>query len=82
MLIARTAALIVVMYAFLFNGMRMHQNSRPQICYGPLRVKDEEWKNNLDRIYNYNDIKCVSMLHMRRAPFFKAMQLACAKNLL
>jgi L-asparagine transporter-like permease len=44
MLFARTAALIVVMYAFLFNRIRMHQNSRPQICYGPLRVKDEEWK--------------------------------------
>jgi hypothetical protein len=69
MLIARVAALIATMYAFLLSRMRMHQNSRPRISYGPLRVMDEERQKNLDRIYNCNDIECVDMIRMRREPF-------------
>jgi hypothetical protein len=30
---------------------------------------DEERQKNLDLIYNYNDVECVNMLCMRRAPF-------------
>jgi hypothetical protein len=69
MLIARAIALIAAMYAFLFSRIRMHHNSRPQICYGPLSVMDEEQQKNLDKIYNCNDIKCIAMLRMRRTPF-------------
>jgi hypothetical protein len=68
-LIARAAALITAMYALLFARLRMHHDSRPQITYGPLRIMDEERQKNLDLIYNYNDVECVNMLCMRRAPF-------------
>jgi hypothetical protein len=62
--------------------MRMHENSRPRISYGPLRVMDEERQKNLDRIYNCNDIECVDMLRMRRAPFFRLCNLLRIRNLL
>jgi hypothetical protein len=57
------------MYALFFNRLRMQHDSRPQISYGPLRIMDEERQKNLDLIYNCNDVECVNMLHMRRAPF-------------
>jgi hypothetical protein len=82
MLIARTAALIATMYAFLLSRMRMHHNSRPRISCGPLRLMDEERQKNLDRIYNCNDIECVDMLRMRRAPFFRLCNLLRIRNLL
>jgi hypothetical protein len=69
MLIARAAALIAAMYAFLFSRIAMNQNSRPHIYYEPLSLMDEERRQNLDRIYNCNDIECIAMLRMRRAPF-------------
>jgi hypothetical protein len=82
LLIARAAALITAMYALLFARLRMHHESRPQITYGPLRIMDEERQKNLDLIYNYNDVECVSMLRMRRAPFFRLCQLLRERNLL
>ena len=82
MLIARAAALITAMYALLFARLRMYHESRPQITYGPLRIMDEERQKNLDLIYNYNDVECVSMLRMRRAPFFRLCQLLRERNLL
>jgi hypothetical protein len=36
---------------------------------------DEECQKNLDFIYNYNDVECVNMLCMRRAPFFRLCNL-------
>jgi len=51
-----------------------------------LTVLWESWmrkgKKNLDLIYNCNDIECVNMLRMRRAPFFKLCQLLRERNLL
>ena len=82
LLIARAAALITAMYALLFSRLRMQHDSRPRITYGPLRIMEEERQKNLDKIYNCNDIECVNMLRMRRAPFFKLCQLLRERNLL
>ena len=69
-LFARAAALITAMYALLFARLRMLQSQWPQISYGPISIRDEERQRNLNLIYNYNDIECVNMLRMGRAPFF------------
>lgn len=82
LLIARSAALITAMYAFLFSRIRMQHSSRPQISYGPLSTMDEECQKNLDRIYNCNDIECVAMLRMRKALFFALCNLLRERNLL
>jgi hypothetical protein len=68
-LIARAGALITAMYALLCARLRLLKCERPHISYGPMRTRDEERQRNLNLIYNYNDIECVNMLHMRRAPF-------------
>ena len=69
-LFARAAALITAMYALLFARLRMLQSQWPQISYDPMSIRDEERQRNVNLIYNYNDIECVNMLRMRRAPFF------------
>ncbi|XP_066376448.1 protein ALP1-like isoform X2 [Miscanthus floridulus] len=81
-LFARAAALITAMYALLFARLRMLQSQRPQINYGPMSIRDEERQRNLNLIYNYNDIECVNMLRMRRAPFFSLCNLLREKKLL
>jgi hypothetical protein len=69
MLIVQAAALVTAMYAFFFSRIWTSQCSRLQISYGPMCVMDEEREKNLNMIYNYNDVECVNMLCMRRAPF-------------
>jgi hypothetical protein len=70
------------MYALFFSRLRMQHDSRPRISYGPLRIMDEERQKNLDLIYNCNDVECVNMLRMRRAPFFRLCHLLRQRNLL
>ena len=82
LLFARAAALITAMYAFIFTRFRLHHCSRPQLTYGPLSKMDEERQKNLDLIYNCNDVECVKMLRMRRAPFFRLCSLLRERHLL
>ena len=82
MLIIHATALITSMYALLFSRIRMVQNARPQITYAPMSAMDEERQKNLNKIYNCNDVECVDMLRMRRAPFFRLCNLLRERNLL
>jgi predicted chitinase len=47
-----------------------------------MSAMDQERQANLDKIYNCNDIECVNMLRMRRAPFFNLCNLLRDKHLL
>jgi len=69
-LIVRAVALVTAMYAFMFSRLRMARHSRPRVTYGPMSVMDQERQQNLNIIYNCNDVECVNMLRMRRLPFF------------
>ncbi|WVZ96112.1 hypothetical protein U9M48_041791, partial [Paspalum notatum var. saurae] len=82
MLIVQAAALLSAMYALLMSRIRAQQTSRPQITYAPMSAMDAERKRNLDKIYNCNDVECVNMLRMRRAPFFHLCNLLRERNLL
>jgi len=82
MLIVRAAALITAVYAFMMARVRVDEESRPRITYGPMHVMDEERQRNLNLIYNCNDVECVNMLRMRRVPFFNLVRLLRERNLL
>jgi hypothetical protein len=82
LLVIKAAAFIAVMYAFFFSRVRLTQRSRPRITYAPMSARDEERQANLNLIYNCNDIECVAMLRMRRAPFFNLCTLFRQRNLL
>jgi len=81
-LIAQAVALITTLYVFFLSRIRREEATRPQITYGPRCIMDEERQRNLDNIYNCNDIECVNMLRMRRAPFFHLCNLLRERNLL
>jgi len=82
MLIVRAAALITAVYAFMMARVRVDEESRPRITYGPMHVMDEERQRNLNLIYNCNDVECVNMLRMRRVSFFNLVRLLRERNLL
>ncbi|KAI5005705.1 hypothetical protein ZWY2020_032948 [Hordeum vulgare] len=70
-LIFQGAALISVIQAWV---MFMHERvgrrvGRPLIRYGPMFIRDQERIQNLNYIYNCNDIEALWMLRMKRAPF-------------
>ena len=82
MLIVKAAAFVTVMYAYFVSMVFMARRSHPRITYAPMSAMDEEGQANLNKIYNCNDIECVSMLRMRRAPFFNLCNLLRDMNLL
>src|SRR6266542_4781529 len=82
MLIVHAAAIVATMYAFMMSRLRVGQTSRPQITYAPMSAMDEERQKNLDKIYNSNDVECVNMIRMRRAPFFHLCTVLRERNLL
>jgi hypothetical protein len=84
MLIVQVTALITALYTFMMTSIRVRlvEEFRPTITYGPMHVMDEERQRNLNLIYNSNDIEYVNMLRMRRAPFFHLVNLFRERNLL
>lgn len=82
MLIVQAAALVTAMYAFFVSTLTMVENQTPRLAYGPMSQRDQERQTYLNKIYNSNDIECVNMLRMRRAPFFQLCRLLRARNLL
>ncbi|KAI4965017.1 hypothetical protein ZWY2020_057675 [Hordeum vulgare] len=65
------APLISVIQAWV---MFMHQRAvrrvwRPLIRYGPMFIRGQERIQNLNYIYNCNDVDALWMLRMKRAPF-------------
>jgi hypothetical protein len=65
----QAAALITTLYALVLSRLRLGQSEQHHISYGPMSKRDEERQANLRIIYNCNDVECVNMLRMRRAPF-------------
>src|SRR6266540_68752 len=82
MLLVQAAALVTALYAFIFSRLRVGQCEPPRLTYGPMSKRDEERQENLNKIYNCNDLECVNMLRMRRAPFFHLCNLLRSRNLL
>jgi hypothetical protein len=51
------------------------------IPYGPMTQRDQQRMANLNYIYNSDDLHCVNLLRMRRAPFFQLCDLFRARDL-
>jgi hypothetical protein len=82
MLIVKAVGFIAVVYAYFMSRLRVAQRSRPSITYAPMSPMDAEHQANLDKIYNCNDVECLSMLRMRRTPFFTLCNLLRDRHLL
>ncbi|TVU31331.1 hypothetical protein EJB05_23013, partial [Eragrostis curvula] len=81
----RGAAALVVAIAtwmFMWFRRRVHESTASSISYGPMLQRDIERQNNLRYIYDADDVRCVNLLRMRRAPFFQLCDLFRARLLL
>ena len=77
----RAAALVVSMACWLFALFRRRLLT-PPVTYGPMLTRDIERQANLRFIYQSNDLQCVELLRMSRAPFFKLCDLFRSRHML
>ena len=75
-LIIQATTLISVIQAWImFMHQRVvHRAGRPLIRYGPLFPREQERIQNLNYIYNCNDVEALWMLRMKRAPFARLVE--------
>lgn len=81
-LIAKAAALVSVMYAYLVFVVRSATQRGPRISYGPMLERDIARQSNLRFIYHSDDTHCLDQLRMKRAPFFQLCNLFRERELL
>ena len=51
------------------------------MTYGPMAERDQQRMNNLRYIYESDDVHCVNLLRMKRAPFFQLCDHFCSRQL-
>ena len=76
------AALVVAVAAWFVIWFRRVRGQTPTITYGLMLQRDIERQANLSYIYNSDDVHCVNLLRMKRAPFFQLSDLFRARVLL
>lgn len=81
-LMIRGTALVTVISAWMWLRFRRMMRFRRGITYGPMSARDQERAANLSFIYNSQDVHCVELLRMRRAPFFQLCDLFRNRSLL
>ena len=80
--IDKVVAFVSVIYAYFMSRLRVARNSQLRITYSPMSAMDEERQANLNKNFNCNDIECVNMLRMCRAPLLNLCNLLRDINLL
>ncbi|XP_072150600.1 protein ALP1-like [Setaria viridis] len=75
------AALVAVVAAWFFLWFRRRSEDARSITYGPMAERDRERNSNLRFIYESDDVHCVNLLKMRRAPFFQLCDLFRSREL-
>jgi hypothetical protein len=77
----QATALVVVLVCFVVTRMRKVYAQVEAIPYGPRTESDQHRQRTLHMIYNYNDVECIGMLRMGRAPFFTLCNLLRTRGL-
>jgi hypothetical protein len=76
------AAVIVAVAAWFFMWFRRRAEDSRTVTYGPMAERDKQRMNNLRYIYESNDVHCVNLLRMKRAPFFQLCDLFRSRELI
>ena len=63
------AAVVVAVAVWFFMWFRRRAEDARSVTYGPMTERDQQRINNLRYIYESNDVHCVNLLRMKRAPF-------------
>jgi hypothetical protein len=64
-------AVVVAVAAWFFMCFRRRTEEARSITYRPMADRDQQRINSLRYIYESNDVHCVNLLRMKRAPFFQ-----------
>jgi len=64
------AAMIVAVACWFFMWFRRRVADAWLVTYGPLIERDQQRINNLNYIYNSDDVHYINLLRMRRPSFF------------
>jgi hypothetical protein len=64
------AAMVVAVAVWFFMWFRRRAQDARSVTYGHIVERDQQRMNNLRYIYESDDVNCVNLLRMRRAPFF------------
>ena len=71
---------VAVAACFLMWFRRRVEDSR-SVTYGPMAERDKQRMNNLRYIYESDDVHCVNLLRMKRAPFFNFATFSVVESL-
>ena len=77
---AATVVVVVVVACFFMWFRRRAEDAR-SVTYGPMAARDQQRMNNLRYIYESDDVHCVNLLRMKRAPFFQMCDLFRSRQL-
>lgn len=75
------AAMVTAVAVWFFMWFRRRAQDARSVTYGPIAERDQQRMNNLRYIYKSDDVNCVNLLRMRRAPFFQLCDLFCSRAL-
>lgn len=75
------AAVVVAVAAWFFMWFRRRVEDSRSVTYGPLAERDKQRMNNLRYIYESDDVHCVNLLRMRRAPFSNFVTFSVVESL-
>ena len=76
------AAMLVAVATWFFLWFRRRAQDARSVTYGPMADRDQQRMNNLNYIYNSDEVHCVNLLRMRKAPFFHLCDLFRSRDLL
>ena len=74
-------AVVVAVAAWFFIWFRRRVEDSRSVTYGPLAERDIQRMNNLRYIYDSDDVHCVNLLRMKRAPFFNFVTFSVVESL-
>jgi hypothetical protein len=63
------AAVVVAVAACFFMWFKRRAEDAHSVTYGPMAKRDQQRMNNMRYIYESDDVHCVNLLRMKRAPF-------------
>ncbi|KAI4998357.1 hypothetical protein ZWY2020_053699 [Hordeum vulgare] len=79
---ATTLISVIQTWVLFMNQRVVRRVGIPLIRYGPMFIRDHERIENLNYIYNCNDVEAMWMLQMKRAPFARLVETFRIRGLL
>ena len=81
MMVRQVASMVVVMVYVVVSRLKRKRPKPDSLLYDLKSDAEQHRQQTLQAIYNSTDVECISMLRMRRAPFFSLCNLFRTRGL-